>query len=144
MRNVVVSMLIVLLAGAVLLPAAGPEDEVLKAEKNWANAVTAKNFKAVEAALSDELIYAHSTGVIESKAEYLGKLRSGTQVYDVIDHLKTTVKVHGNAAAAHSIVVMKGTTKAVPFDNKLMMMHLWVMEGGRWRLAAHQTTRLEQ
>jgi len=92
----------------------------------------ARDFDALNQILSAKLIYAHSTGEIESKSDYLGKLRS-----------KTTVRVFGAAAAAHSIVRMKGASAGVPFDNKLMMMHLWVKQDGRWRLAAHQTTRLD-
>jgi ketosteroid isomerase-like protein len=126
------------------LLAAGPEDAVVAAEKQWAKAVTSNDYAALEQILSPELIYAHSTGVIETKSDYLGKLKSGTQKYDVIDHQKTTVKLHGTAAAAHSIVIMQGVSPTGPFDNRLMMMHLWVKSGGKWQLAAHQTTKLER
>jgi ketosteroid isomerase-like protein len=121
---------------------AGPDDDVIAAEKAWAEAVTSRDFDALDKLLSPELIYAHSTGVVETKDEYLAKLKSGDQRYDVIDHEKTIVKVHGDAAAAHSIVVMKGATRGEPFNNRLIMMHLWVRHGGSWQLAAHQTTRL--
>ena len=133
------------IAAAVLVPlwAAAPEQEVLAAEKDWANAVMARDFDALNQILSAKLIYAHSTGEIESKSDYLGKLRNGERRYDLIQHSKTTVRVFGAAAAAHSIVRMKGASAGVPFDNKLMMMHLWVKQDGRWRLAAHQTTRLD-
>ncbi len=138
---VTLGVLIMLAAGGTM---AADADDVVAAETAWARAVTAQNFDTLDRILSDELIYAHSTGVIETKSEYLGKLKSGVQRYDVIDHETTTVRVHGNAAAAHSIVIMKGATKGNPFDNKLMMMHLWVKNGDVWQLAAHQTTRLEQ
>lgn len=133
-----------LLVSGVAVMAAGPEDAVIAAEKKWAAAVTGNDLETVDSVLHDKLIYAHSTGVTETKAEYMGKLKAGTQVYDVIAHEKTTVRVHGAAAAAHSIVVMKGSTKGTPFDNRLMMMHLWILEDGQWKLAAHQTTRLAE
>ncbi len=123
---------------------AADADSVRAAEKRWAKAVVSRDFAALEKILSPGLIYAHSTGVIETKDDYLGKLRSGRQRYDAIEHEKTTVKVYGNAAVAHSIVVMKGESAGKPFDSRLMMMHFWVRDGGEWRLAAHQTTRLEQ
>ena len=143
MRRWIAVGLMVAAAAIVPLVAAGPEDEIVVAEKNWAKAVTTRDFAALDKILNDELIYAHSTGDIQSKSDYLGKLRDGTQKYDVIKHYKTTVNVHGTAAAAHSIVRMTGASTGVPFDNKLMMMHLWVKQGGRWQLAAHQTTKLE-
>ena len=138
-----------LLFTAALLIAALPstlhasmEDEVRQAEKEWAAAVTAKDFAKVDKILADGLIYAHSTGIVETKAEYLAKVRGGTQNHDAIEHSKTQIKVYGNTAVAHSHVRMAGTNAAGPFDNKLMMMHFWVKEGGDWKLAAHQTTQL--
>ena len=123
---------------------AGPEDEILAAEKRWAAAVIALDFGALERIYHEDLIYAHSTGIIETKGEYLGKLRSGKQKYDVIEHHKTTIRSHGDAAVAHSIVTMKGRSSSGPFDDKLMMIHTWFRSDGVWQLAAHQTTRLEQ
>jgi ketosteroid isomerase-like protein len=141
MRKMIVAA-VLMLSVAVTLAAAGPEDEVRAAEKSWTAAVAALDYTALDKLLHDQLIYAHSTGVVESKAEYLAKLKSGTQKYDSIEHLSLTVKPHGNAAVAHAIVRMQGKTKGEPFDNRLMMLHLWVKNGGKWQLAAHQTTRL--
>ena len=123
--------------------AAGSEDELSRAEKAWAAAVTALDYAALGRILGDNLIYAHSTGVVENKAEYLGKLKSGVQKYDGIEHASMTVKLYGEAGVVHSQVRMRGASKGKPFDDRLMMLHLWVRQGGRWRLAAHQTTRLQ-
>ena len=120
------------------------ESEVMAAERRWAGSVTAMDFKALNEIYDSRLIYAHSTGIIETKDEYLAKLESGKQKYDAIDYEKSTVRVHGDAAVAHHIVVMKGTNASGPFDNRLMMIHTWVKRGGAWRLAAHQTTQLER
>ena len=143
MRRTLLTTTIALVAGLGILLAAGAEDEVRKAEKDWAAAVVAQDFDALTQILGDQLIYAHSTGVVESKSEYVGKLRSGAQRYDGIEHLSTNVKAYADAAVAHSKVRMTGQSGGEAFDNQLMMMHLWVKQGGKWRLAAHQTTELE-
>lgn len=129
-------------AGALAI--AADDAEIVKAEKAWAKAVVAGDAPAVEALLSPDLIYAHSTGVVESKAEYAGKIRNKEYNYKGIDHQSITVKMHGNAAVAHSKVRMYGVNKSGPFDNNLIMLHLWVKQNGKWLLAAHQTTRLTQ
>ncbi len=128
-----------LVAGASAAPS---EDEIRQAEKAWAAAVTRTDAEALERILDDQLIYAHSTGVVESKAEYLERLRRGAQKYELIEHQRITVKLHGDAAVAHCHVRMKGMSDQVPFDNRLMMLHLWVKRAGQWRLVAHQTTEL--
>jgi ketosteroid isomerase-like protein len=134
--------LAVAVLAATLVWAVDDKDDVLAAEKSWAAAVVALDLDAVERRLHEDLIYAHSTGVIETKEEYLGKLREGTQKYTAIEHHETTVRVHGVAAVVHSIVTMKGDSAGSPFDARLMMMHTWVKGTGGWQLAAHQTTRL--
>ncbi|MEZ5394591.1 MAG: DUF6807 family protein [Bryobacterales bacterium] len=116
--------------------------EIQAAEAAWAKAVTALDLKALKEIYDNELIYAHSTGAIESKDVYLGRLQSGAQKYDAIEYQKSTIRVHGDSAVSHNIVVMKGSNAAGPFDNRLMMMHFWVKKGGEWKLTAHQTTQL--
>src|SRR5437762_2980936 len=73
-----------LLAARPGLRAADPEAPVRDAEKAWANAVMARDFIALDKILGDKLIYAHATGAIESKEQYLKRLRSGAQKYDSI------------------------------------------------------------
>ena len=123
--------------------AATTDDQVREAEKSWVSAVTSGDYAALEQLLGDGLIYAHSTGVVESKSEYLTKLRGGAAKYEGIEHQSMTVKSYGEAAVVHAKVRMRGRNQSGPFDNQLMMLHLWVRQGGRWRLAAHQTTRLQ-
>lgn len=125
-----------------LLAGASPADEIVNAEKSWAAAVVALDFAALDKIYHDDLIYAHSTGIIETKAQYMAKLRSGTQKYTAIEHGETTVRRQGDAAVAHSIVIMKGTSASGPFDNRLMMIHTWFKNGATWRLVAHQTTQI--
>ena len=134
----------ILLIATLAAQAADPAGAVRQAEKRWAAAVMAQDFAALEKIYHDDLIYAHSTGNIESKLDYLGRLRGGKQKYQVIDHTQLTVRVLGDAAIAHSKVRMAGTSDGAPFDNVLMMMHLWVKAGPDWRLAAHQTTKLAE
>ncbi len=138
MRRLLFSFLLLAAAGM-----AADEDAIRKVEKAWAAAVVANDFKTMDGLLSPDLIYAHSTGAIETKAEYVGKIRSHEYNYKAIDHDSITVKMHGDSAVAHSKVRMRGVNKSGPFDNQLMMLHLWVKQGGRWVLAAHQTTRLQ-
>ena len=70
-------ILLLAFAGSAYAFGAGPKDEILAAEKRWAEAVIALDFAALEKIYHDGLIYAHSTGIIETKGDYLGKLRNG-------------------------------------------------------------------
>lgn len=133
---------LMLALAASVLSAAESAAGVEAAEKAWARSVVKRDFAALDKILADDLIYAHSSGVIETKAEYLGKLRTGAQRYDAIEHRPMTVRIYGDAAVVHCHVHMRGVNPQGPFNDQLMMLHLWVRQGGVWRLAAHQTTKL--
>ena len=136
----ILAVLSTLLVGGRMLRA--DDDEILAAEKNWAKVVMALDFAAMDELYSEDLIYAHSTGIVETKKEYLDKLKQGMQKYALIEHQKTTIRRFGDSAIAHATMRMKGTNPAGPFDSKLMLIHVWVKQGGKWRMVAHQTTKL--
>ena len=122
--------------------AADVKEEIRKEDKAWAAAVVARDFPALEKIYADELIYAHATGAIESKQDYLGRLRKGAQRYEGVTHESIRIVPYGDSAVTHSIMRMTGTSNGQSFNDHVMMLHLWVKQGGKWRLAAHQTTKL--
>lgn len=136
-------LLAAVLLTAALCPAA-TEDEIRKVESAWASAVMALDTAALDGIFAPQLIYAHSTGAIESKQQYMDRLKTGAQKYDHITHESTKIVPYGDAVVAHSIARMTGTSNGRPFNDHVMMMHLWVKQRGSWKLAAHQTTKLAQ
>jgi ketosteroid isomerase-like protein len=134
-----------LLAGlltSMALWAASPEEDLRTAETQWSDAVKTRDFTALEKIFTPELIYAHSSGAIETKEKYLERLKSGKQRYDSFTYESTKVVVYKEAAVVHAVVRITGQNDAGPFNDHLMMMHMWVKQGGAWRLAAHQTTKV--
>jgi len=136
--------IVLALAVAPVLFGQKPEDEIMNLEEAWTAAVVAQDFSKLDKMYDNDLIYAHSTGTVETKMAYMEKLKSGKQKYTAIDYIQSTYRVHENAAVAHSIVVMKGTSATGPFDNKLLMTHTWFKTDGGWRLITHQTTQINQ
>jgi ketosteroid isomerase-like protein len=136
---------IVLAAAATpLLFGVEPEDEIMDLEDAWAEAVVALDFATLDKMYDNDLIYAHSTGTVDTKMAYMEKLKSGKQKYTAIQQHQSTYRVHENAAVAHSIVTMKGTNASGPFDDKVLMTHTWIKIDGEWRLVAHQTTQFKK
>jgi ketosteroid isomerase-like protein len=125
-----------------LLLAATPEDQIRSAETHWAQAVQAGNLAELEKIFTPGLIYAHSTGVIQDRKQFLDQLRSGTRKYSAVKQERIQVSMYGDSAVAHSIMRMVGVNDKGPFDDRVMMMHFWVKQSGQWRLTAHQTTKL--
>jgi ketosteroid isomerase-like protein len=119
------------------------EQAVRQAEQDWSAAVVAMDIPRLEQLYADDLIYGHSSGVVDTKTIYLEKLKSGAQHYTTIDREPMQVHVYGDSAVTFSKVRMTGTNASGPFDNSLMLLHAWVKIGEQWRMVAHQTAQIE-
>jgi ketosteroid isomerase-like protein len=119
------------------------KQQVLDAEKAWIAALTSNDHSSLDKIVAPDLIYTHSTGLVENKADYM-KAVSTFQKYKTLEHQNPAVRVYGDAAVVSSTAHMTGSTRGTPFDNTLRLIHVWVKQGGKWQLAAHQTTRIAQ
>ena len=134
------TLALLLVTATVALPAT--DDEIRAADQRWAAAVKGGDTATLERMYTSGLVYAHASGKIEDKAEYLARLKSGKQKYREVTIETTKVIPYGDSAISHSIVRTIGTNDSGPFNDHVMMMHVWVKQGGEWRLAAHQTTKI--
>ncbi len=121
-----------------------PTDEaaVLAAEDARYRAMQGADLDALERLCADELSYAHSSGVRDTKDEYLGKVRSGYYQYLSVEHPVERVEVVGDTAIVvgrmTSDLVVGGTPKTI--DN--LALAVWTRTGSDWRLLAYAPTRL--
>jgi ketosteroid isomerase-like protein len=119
------------------------EKEILAAEAALYRAMIAKDFPALEKVLSVDLVYMHSTGVAETKAEYLAGVARGLYDYEAINSRDATIRGHGDVAIMHGIVDMSVSETGKPRDLiHLLFTLVWVRESGTWRLSLRQATRI--
>jgi ketosteroid isomerase-like protein len=132
------------LIATLALAAAAFAQDPASLDRLWREAVLKKDFAALERMLDDGLVYAHSTGIVDTKSAYLEKLRSGRQVYQTMEQKNVSHRNYGRTAVTHSWMHVTGINQAGPFDDKVMMLHVWIRQNGRWLLAAHQTTKVDK
>ena len=127
--------------GAAVARAADVEQAVLAAHDRRIAATIAGDLATLSAMMTDDLTYTHSSGALESKAEFLDALKSGKYVYREITP-RRRVRVHGDAAIVSGPchVVIEPGGKRTEID--LYFTELYVKEGGQWRMALWQSTRL--
>lgn len=113
-------------------------------DKAWTEAVLKKDFAALDKMLAPNLVYAHATGIVDTKQSYIEKIRGGKQVYKTMAQQNVTAHKYGNAAVTHSWMRVTGVNQAGPFDDKVMLLHMWVKSAAGWQLVAHQTTRVDK
>jgi len=118
------------------------EQAVAAAHDRRIAATIAADLAGLAAMMTDDLTYTHSSGVTETKAEFLDALKAGKYVYREITPRGRKVRVHGDAAivSAPCHVVIEPGGKRTEID--LYFTELYVKEGGQWRMAVWHSTRL--
>jgi ketosteroid isomerase-like protein len=139
MRTTCVSFAVFLLA-TVAIGAGAAQDEVLQAEKAWATALLKGDVPALDRLLAPDLLFTHANGVVEDKRVLLGNIKSGALKYEVVEHEEITVKPYKDAAVLHCRIRLGGVAGGKPFSVYVVMTHVWINEGGLWKLAAHHAT----
>ena len=117
-------------------------DAVLAAEDRRYRAMVEGDLDALDRLCADELSYAHSSGVRDTKAEYFAKVRSGYYRYLAVAHpverveaLCDTAVVVGRMSAD---LVVDGVPKTI--DN--LARAVWTRADDGCRLLAYAPTRL--
>ena len=72
---------------------------VEEAERGWATGVAKNDFALLEKVLADDLTYTHSTGAVDTKATYIGNLKSGKSRYLSVEYEQLKVQVLSKDAA---------------------------------------------
>ena len=119
------------------------EVELRNAERALYDAMIANDGAALAALTSEDLVYVHSTGVEETRAEWLAGVARGHYDYASIESRDVTVHRFGEAAFMHGMVEMAVATGGGPVESlRLRFVLLWAKEAGRWRLLLRQATRI--
>src|SRR6267378_836309 len=110
---------------------------VKKAVDDLTKAMMAADKAKLEALVSDQLSYGHSSGKVETKAEYVGVIAGKKTIYKSI-----TVSVAGNNAIARHIFAAEVEAGGQASSPKIGVMQVWVKDGGAWKLLARQAFKL--
>ena len=117
-------------------------DEVKAAENEWLTGITKNDFRKLDLVLAEDLMYLHSTGVMDSKASYVKSLQTGKQKYvsGKINDLK--IRVYGQTAVLNGDANFEFVTDGKPGKAHLKYTHVFVKGGKGWQLASHQSLKV--
>ena len=118
------------------------EAQIREAETSRFRALTAADLPALEPALSDGLVYTHASGWRQSKAEFLASVRSGELVYRTFTSDNLKMQVYGDTVLVTGHAAGKVRAKGRELDVSLLYLEAYEKKGGRWQLAAWQSTRV--
>ena len=106
-------------------------------------ATLAADAKRLAEVLAEELHYAHSSGTVDTREQFIDTLASGRSKYEAIDYLerKFSFPAPGVALMTGRARVKVANAKG-GMDAELSFLAVWREEQGRWRFLAWQSCRL--
>ena len=116
--------------------------QVLAAEDRRYAAMRAADLTTLDELCADGLSYAHSSGVRDTKDEYLGKVRSGYYVYRRVDHPVERVEVVGDTAIVVGRMSADIEVQGVPKTIDNLALAVWARTPDGWRFLAYAPTSL--
>jgi ketosteroid isomerase-like protein len=118
------------------------EADVLRADDRRFEAMRKGDWAALDAALSDDLTYVHSTARLESKAEHIANLRGGKPHYRGIAPRERTARVHGNIGVVNGVSEMHVERDGKEQRFTVRYLAVYAKAGSDWRMIAWQSTRV--
>ena len=127
-----------------VVPAAGqdPTADIRAADARRMAAMVAVDVPILESLLDEELSYTHSSGQVETRAQFLANLTAGTLRYQSMTPAEVSIRIYGDAAVATGRVEVAASMEGKDLSLVLRFTEVWVRRDGSWRLVAWQSTRL--
>lgn len=115
------------------------EQSVLDAESMRFLAQLEGNVPALEQGIADEAVYTHTSGLVQTKEEYLHGVKGGLVHYRRLEPSNRASRVYGNIGLTHGTIAMD----AGP-DRQTVARYtgVYIHRDGRWQLLSWQTTAI--
>lgn len=137
MKRLVICLMLMLSLSA---SAQEPAEQVLKLEDQWTEALIKADTAALDQLYTDDIVYTHTNGTVNTKAQFLDSLKAGKAKYFAVERSDVKVQAYGDTAIVTFRAVIK--VNAVTLPSRIM--HVFVRQNGQWRMAAYQSTRLPE
>ena len=118
------------------------QEEVMMKMLSLKNALLSKDSVALSNILADDVTYVHSTGNIQTKAQLIRDVVSGTQDYKSIEASGMNVRMYDNASVVTVKLRVNVTSAGKPRDLNMFVTLTWIKMNGDWKLVARQSVKL--
>jgi hypothetical protein len=141
------TLILVTLATAMFSQALGQiprnemQEELLKLEKEFAQAVVKNDPEAIGRFLADDWIIIEPDGSIIDRARFLEVIKSGALTHELMESDDISIRMYGNTAIVTGLTTSKGKFMEQVFTTRERATDVFVNENGRWQCVFSQLTR---
>ena len=119
------------------------EEQIKKRADEGREAALKSDATFLEKNATDDYMFISGTGAVLTKSEAIELRKNGDIKYSSIELSDPKVRVHGNTAMYTATANVKGTLKGNDISGTYRLGQMWVKEGGSWKLATVQSTKVQ-
>ena len=116
------------------------EKDILTLEEERFAAMIARDFPRLQLLVHDELMYTHSSGVVDGKATWLDAMKSGRVKYKKAQCTERKVRMYGDTALITGRAQIEAEIGGQPKTLKLLFLNAWTKTPQGWKFVAWQST----
>jgi ketosteroid isomerase-like protein len=120
----------------------GAEQELLKLEQEWGDALVKPDVAFLDRILADDYTSTDPEGAVWTKAQSLGMLKSGEDVITSAVTHEMKARVYGDAAVVNGLSTFKETLKGKDISSTFRWTDTWIKKAGRWQCVAGHGSRV--
>lgn len=91
---------------------------------------------------ADELSYGHSSGLIETKAEFVEAIAGGKNIFKSLSLSDLSTRVVGDIAIARHVFAAEVVNDGKPNSVRIGILQVWTRRSEGWKLLARQAFKL--
>jgi hypothetical protein len=123
---------------------AGNGQLVIDLDRQRMEAMARKDLAALDALISADLVYTHSTARLDTKESLLGAMESGATVYTAVVPSEVKAQDLGDAVVLTGRAQIGVMSQGRPNSFSVRFTEVWSNQAGRWQMVAWQSTRLPE
>jgi ketosteroid isomerase-like protein len=117
------------------------EEELLKLEKQFTEAIVGNDPETIERFVTDDWIIIDADGGIIDKERFLAVIKSGALTHEMMESDDVRVRVYGDSAVVTALTRTKGKFMGQEFTTRERSTDVFVKLNGRWQCVLSQLTR---
>ena len=131
--------------------AAAIEAELIRIEREWANASKTHNAEAVKGFLADNAVIIYPDGTTATKAEEIKTIESGAITVESYESLEPKVVVinadsafiTGRSVIKNGKIAVPGQKKPIDISGEYRFLDVYARRDGKWQVVASQAVKID-
>jgi len=116
--------------------------KIIDLDRQRMEAMAKKDIATLNALLSDDLVYTHSSARLDTKQSLIGAMESGATVYTSVVPSDVVAQDLGDAVVLTGVARISVTSNGNPINFGVRFTDVYANKGGQWQMVAWQSTRL--